>query len=355
MKSIYKFCDLIEEVSERNTNLEYGLNDIVGVTINKGIISTVANLTQTALNKFYVIRRKTFIYNPRTHGVRLGMGYNDTDNVYITTWNNIAFKVKDSVKDILNPDYLWLYFNRSEWDRETNYNAWGSSTIVFSWSIFLNLTIELPDKEFQDTIVNQYKAITDRIALKQKINDNLDAQAEAIYKDIFVINPSPDWATGTLKDLLTVKYGKDHKQLADGNIPLYGSGGIMRYVERALYEKESVLVPRKGSLNNVLYVNKPFWSVDTMFYTEMKHDNVAKYVYYYIREKDLAGMDTGSAVPSMSAEIIHSMQLFIPDNNTLDRFERILKPIFLYVETNTCEIEYLKALSQNMLTILSSR
>lgn len=187
------------------------------------------------------------------------------------------------------------------------------------------------------------------------INDNLDAQAEAIYKDIFVINPSPDWATGTLKDLLTVKYGKDHKQLADGNIPLYGSGGIMRYVERALYEKESVLVPRKGSLNNVLYVNKPFWSVDTMFYTEMKHDNVAKYVYYYIREKDLAGMDTGSAVPSMSAEIIHSMQLFIPDNNTLDRFERILKPIFLYVETNTCEIEYLKALSQNMLTILSSR
>lgn len=175
MKSIYKFCDLIEEVSERNTNLEYGLNDIVGVTINKGIISTVANLTQTALNKFYVIRRKTFIYNPRTHGVRLGMGYNDTDNVYITTWNNIAFKVKDSVKNILNPDYLWLYFNRSEWDRETNYNAWGSSTIVFSWSIFLNLTIELPDKEFQDTIVNQYKAITDRIALKQKINDNLAA------------------------------------------------------------------------------------------------------------------------------------------------------------------------------------
>lgn len=175
MKSSYKFCDLIEEVSERNANLEYGLDDIVGVTIDKGIISTVANLTQTALDKFYVIRRKTFIYNPRTHGVKLGMGYNDTDNVYITTWNNIAFRVKDSVKDILNPDYLWLYFNRSEWDRETNYNAWGSSTIVFSWSIFLNLTIELPDKEFQDTIVSQYNRISHRIDVLRQLNDKLAA------------------------------------------------------------------------------------------------------------------------------------------------------------------------------------
>ena len=188
MKSSYKFCDLIEEVSERNANLEYGLDDIVGVTIDKGIISTVANLTQTALDKFYVIRRKTFIYNPRTHGVKLGMGYNDTDNVYITTWNNIAFRVKDSVKDILNPDYLWLYFNRSEWDRETNYNAWGSSTIVFSWSIFLNLTIELPDKEFQDTIVSQYNRISHRIDVLRQLNDNLEMQIQVLFNTLFMSN-----------------------------------------------------------------------------------------------------------------------------------------------------------------------
>lgn len=172
---VYKFRDLIQEVSEKNTKLEYGLNDIVGVTIEKGIIPTIANLTQTELNKFYIVSPNTFIYNPRTHGVRIGMGYNDTDKTYITTWNNMAFKVKPEATHLVNPKYLWMYFCRSEWDRETNFYAMGSSTIVFPWNIFLELTIDLPSKKRQDEIVNHYQIINDRIDLKRKINDNLAA------------------------------------------------------------------------------------------------------------------------------------------------------------------------------------
>ena len=175
MKSKYKFSELIEEISEQNTELKYGLDDIVGVTIEKGLIPTIANLQQTALNKFYIVKPDTFVYNPRTHGVRLGMGFNKTNYTYITSWNNIAFKVKDDALSILNPEYLWLYFNRSEWDRETNYHAWGSSTIVFSWNTFLNLEIQIPEKSYQDNLVRQYNAIKRRIALKQQINDNLTA------------------------------------------------------------------------------------------------------------------------------------------------------------------------------------
>ena len=107
---------------------------------------------------------------------------------------------------------------------------------------------------------------------------------------MFIDNPDPAWSHGHLSDLITVKYGKDHKKLADGIYPVYGSGGIMRYVERPLYNKESVLIPRKGTLNNVMYVNQPFWSVDTMFYTEMKLPNVAKFVYHFVKAKDLASM-----------------------------------------------------------------
>lgn len=87
---------------------------------------------------------------------------------------------------------------------------------------------------------------------------------------MFIAKANTEWKQGRLADLITVKYGKDHKKLADGCFPVYGSGGIMRYVEKPLYEKESVLIPRKGSLNNVMYVNQPFWSVDTLFYTEMR-------------------------------------------------------------------------------------
>ena len=76
-----------------------------------------------------------------------------------------------------------------------------------------------------------------------------------------------------LGDVCNIKYGKDHKHLEDGKIPVYGSGGIMRYVDTALYEKKSVLIPRKGSLNNLYFVETPFWSVDTLFYTENRRNN----------------------------------------------------------------------------------
>ena len=346
--SLHK-CKLGELITQRREKNNDDSLPISGVS-KDGLIPPKQQEADTSLyNMFY---RGDFIFNPARMELN-SIAYNDKYDKAICSSLYEVFYVHRT--DLILPEFLALIVKQDWFTRYCEFLGQGSAREYCRFANISEIEIEFPDIDVQKKTVHCYNVIKRRIELKQQINDNLDAQAEAIYKDIFVINPSPDWATGTLKDLLTVKYGKDHKQLADGNIPLYGSGGIMRYVERALYEKESVLVPRKGSLNNVLYVNKPFWSVDTMFYTEVKHDNVAKYVYYYIREKDLAGMDTGSAVPSMSAEIIHSMQLFIPDNNTLDRFERILKPIFLYVETNTCEIEYLKALSQNMLTILSSR
>lgn len=130
------------------------------------------------------------------------------------------------------------------------------------------------------------------------LNDNLTQQVNAIYEYMFITNADPYWKTGKLSDIVTVRYGKDHKKLADGTYPVYGSGGIMRYVERPLCDKESVLIPRKGTLNNVIYVNQPFWSVDTMFYTEMRIPNVAKFVFNYVKTKNLSALNAGSAVPA---------------------------------------------------------
>lgn len=186
------------------------------------------------------------------------------------------------------------------------------------------------------------------------LNNNLEAQSYAIYKDTFVTSTNGNWKKGTLSDLLSVKYGKDHKHLADGTIPLYGSGGIMRYVENPLYEKVSVLIPRKGTLSNVLYVDEPFWSVDTMFYTEIFKPYASKFIYYFVKSKDLAGMDTGSAVPSMSSEIIHSMQLNIPDDETLISFDNRLAPLYKQMKVNNQECEKLKILQEVLLATLSS-
>lgn len=179
-------------------------------------------------------------------------------------------------------------------------------------------------------------------------------QAKAIYTDMFISNVSPTWQIGHLSDLITVRYGKDHKKLAAGTYPVYGSGGIMRYVERPIYDKESVLIPRKGTLNNIMYVNEPFWSVDTMFFTEMKLPNVAKFVFHFVESKDLASLNAGSAVPSMTTDILNAMELPIPDADTLGKFENIVAPMYLTVQQNTQQSAKLTELRDSLLPRLMS-
>lgn len=171
---------------------------------------------------------------------------------------------------------------------------------------------------------------------------------------MFITNVNPSWSIGHLSDLITVKYGKDHKKLSDGSFPVYGSGGIMRYVERPLYTEESVLIPRKGTLNNVMYVCEPFWSVDTMFYSEMRVPNAAKYVYHFLRGKDLASMNAGSAVPSMTTDILNALELVIPPASVLAEFEAIVAPMYKMIQANTRESTRLANIRDALLPKLMS-
>ena len=128
----------------------------------------------------------------------------------------------------------------------------------------------------------------------------------------------------------------------------------MRYVERPLYKKESVLIPRKGTLNNVIYVNQPFWSVDTMFYTELKQPNVAKFVYHFMKSKNLVSMNTGSAVPSMTTAILNAMELYIPSPETLESFEIFVAPMYEMMQGNETQSRKLAELRNTLLPKLMS-
>ena len=214
--------------------------------------------------------------------------------------------------------------------------------------------VDMPPLEQQRKVAKILATIEKKIELNNKINENLTDQAQAIYQQHFVTKANPDWPLGHLSDLINVKYGKDHKKLADGAYPVYGSGGIMRYVEHPLYEKESVLIPRKGTLNNVMYVNQPFWSVDTMFYTEMKQDNVAKFVYHYVKSKDLASMNAGSAVPSMTTAILNAMELRIPSEEALFQFENSVAPMYEMIKKNEDQSRKLAQLRDVLLSKLMS-
>ena len=129
----YKLGKLIELVLKTNSELIYGSEDVRGMTITKEIIPTKANVTGTDISKFLVVSPGEFIYNPRTHGKKIGFGYNNTNETFIISWNNVAFKVKSSMENIVLADYLFLHFKRDEWDREACFHSRGSSKEIFSW------------------------------------------------------------------------------------------------------------------------------------------------------------------------------------------------------------------------------
>ena len=247
------------------------------------------------------------------------------------------------------PKYLFAVLRSREIQQQIYNTNVGDVIPHFKKQFLDQLLIPIPERSIQESIGDLYYVLSLKAERNKKINDNLQQQAQAIYSSMFIDNPDPAWSHGHLSDLITVKYGKDHKKLADGIYPVYGSGGIMRYVERPLYNKESVLIPRKGTLNNVMYVNQPFWSVDTMFYTEMKLPNVAKFVYHFVKAKDLASMNAGSAVPSMTTDILNAMEVVIPSASALEEFESLVAPMYEAMEANDVQS---KALSQMRDTLL---
>ena len=148
--------DYIEQCDKRNTDLRYDISDVMGMTITKEIISTKANLEGNDLSKFKIVDPGEFVFNPRTHGKRIGLGLNNTNKAFLISWNNIAFRI--AYKDKLLPNYLYLYFNRDEWDRYACFNSWGSSTEVFTWNELCRMEIPLPSVAEQQKVVNVWRA-----------------------------------------------------------------------------------------------------------------------------------------------------------------------------------------------------
>ena len=161
-----------------------------------------------------------------------------------------------------------------------------------------------------------------------------------------------EWDNCTLEYYLIIKNGRDHKHLGNGIYPVYGSGGEIRKVDSFIYSGESILVPRKGSLNNIMYVNDAFWSVDTMFYSEMKQPHCAKYVFYSIKDIDFTRWDSGTGVPSMTSSTLYSILLVKPDADSLAKFDEIITPLFLMIKKNEMQIVELTKQRDDLLPLL---
>ena len=131
-----------------------------------------------------------------------------------------------------------------------------------------------------------------------------------------------------LSELLQIKNGRDYKHLSKGPYPVFGSGGLMQYVDDYLYDKPSILLPRKGSLTNIQYADTPFWTVDTLYYTEVDNSKVdAYYLYYYLKLLDLSNLDSGTGVPSMTFDSYYNIKVSLPSLTEQNRIAILLQKL----------------------------
>ena len=230
----------------------------------------------------------------------------------------------------------------------------------------------------EENIGNMMVEIMSKIKVNRQINDNLEAMAKQLYDYWFVQFDFPNeegkpykssggamvwneklkreipkgWNFCFLENLLIIRNGRDHKHLADGIYPVYGSGGEMRKVSEYLYDGESVLMPRKGSLNNIMYVNEAFWTVDTMFYSEMKQSNCAKYIFYTIKDIDFTRWDSGTGVPSMTSSTLYSIKLVKPQSEILKKFDEVISPLFEHMKHISEQNSFLTKQRDKLLPLL---
>lgn len=282
-------------------------------------------------------------------------------------------------KDKVIPQYLLFAYLSPEFQKVIRKNTIKGATVDrIALNELGNFPIYIPDLKTQQSIATVLSALDKKIALNKQINTRLEEMAKTLYDYWFVQFDFPDangkpykssggdmvfdetlkreipkgWEVVTLKDFLTIKNGKDHKPLSDGKYTVYGSGGAIRCVDDYLFEGESVLIPRKGTLNNVMYIDEAFWTVDTMFYTEMKQDFFAKYVFYSIKDIDFTKFNLGTGVPSMTSSILYSLKIIKPSNCSLKHFEDVLKPIFLKIANNEKQNHHLTQLRDFLLPML---
>lgn len=281
--------------------------------------------------------------------------------------------------DVLDGKYLNAFMHTRYIQKYFENNASGSGQrYTLSNETIFQIPILLPSLEVQKAIGSLLSNIDRKIELNRQINDNLEKMAKQLYDYWFVQFDFPnengrpykssggamvwneklkreipkEWDNCTLEYYLIIKNGRDHKHLGNGIYPVYGSGGEIRKVDSFIYSGESILMPRKGSLNNIMYVNDAFWSVDTMFYSEMKQPHCAKYVFYSIKDIDFTRWDSGTGVPSMTSSTLYSILLVKPDADSLAKFDEIITPLFLMIKKNEMQIVELTKQRDDLLPLL---
>lgn len=182
----YKLGELIELCTRTNENLCYGTDDVRGVNNLKQFMPTKVDLNGRDLSKFQIVNSGNFVFNHRTsrNGSKFSIAYNDTNDVVICTEDYVVFRIKENAQSLLDADWLYMFFNRSEFDRYVITNSWGSSTEFYNWEDIKSVEIELPSLEIQKKYVAVYKAMVENQRAYERGLDDLKLVCDGYIEDL---------------------------------------------------------------------------------------------------------------------------------------------------------------------------
>ena len=225
--------------------------------------------------------------------------------------------------NMILPGYIYHIIRVNNFYKYVEKHQSGSAYPAISGSLVKEYIVPLPPIKVQNAIVE----ILDKFT---KLEAELEAELAArraqyeYYRNSLFENLNGG-GSEILGNLVKIKNGKSYKGFDSGDIPVYGSGGIMTYVDRSAYSGPSVLIPRKGSIGNIFYVDTPFWNVDTIFYTEINREQVTpKYLYHALQVQNLSELNTAGGVPSLTQTVLKRVRIPLPSLAEQERIVKIL-------------------------------
>ena len=376
MKSNYKqLGQFIRQVDVRNS--EGKEENFLGVSVQKKFIPSIANTVGTDFKKYKVVKKGQFTYIPDTsrRGDKIGIALLEDDEEGLVSNVYTVFEIIDEKQ--LIPEYLMLWFSRPEFDRYARFKSHGSVREVMDWDEMCKVELPVPPYEKQKEIVDGYKAITERIALKQKINDNLSAQMRAYFKEYTANNAS---ITGKLKDYSVMQYGYTetattepvgpkflritdiaHNYIDWNGVPYcpISEGNHEKYV----LSEGDVVVARTGA--TVGYAKMVGRNIpDSVFASFLVRIRPIddEYRYYFglaiTSSEFLDFVQTnagGSAQPQANPPLLGEFELSIPNKQSLPEFNTKISSFLGVIESNETEISKLHEVKDTMVKMLSSR
>ena len=384
MKEGYRFLgEYIRQVDIRNK--EGKKENLLGVSVQKQFIQSIANTVGTDFTKYKVVKKGQFTYIPDTsrRGDKIAIALLEDYEEGLVSNVYTVFEVIDTEK--LLPEYLMLWFSRPEFDRYARFKSHGSVREVMDWEEMCKVELPVPDIEKQRKIVKAYKTITDRIALKQKINDNLVSTLQSIYKKMFLESQNT-YMTTPLADLCskigsgaTPKGGK--AAYFDKGISLIRSMNVFdyffSYTELAHISQiqanalANVEMQQADVLFNITGVSVTRCCVvpddvlparvnqHVMIIRPYKGKNMSYYIMCTLctsenKAKLLGIGQSGSTREAINKQELESFEIPVPSDEELESFGKIATKIYAFIFANTNEIRMLCDMKDTLLTKLSS-